>query len=300
VQQVTEARVLAAVDARKPCILQHAATVTPNLLLAWLREDLGVPDAEALRPHRRAAKQRARQLLEMQVGGRGPSPCDATLNSAWIMTQRGCPPHLQGQLPGGAPGHAGAGDLPLDVLPAVLRRLDHDSLFCALQACKAWHAAGCGLEAGALWEEQYIQRGWLQWPQPQQLQQGATSADSQQQAGAPPPQSQHAQQGTGTAASDWRRRYREQYMRCCYECFQPTERHTLLAGSLRVRLCQPCSAGHASHRPHHRLMSATSAKQRCCLRDAGASSVSRRAVWACGDMLRCQAGCQQRWSAPQR
>lgn len=186
---------------------------------------------------------------------------------------------LQGQLPGGAPGPSTtAGDLPPDLLPAVLRWLDHDSLFCALQACKAWHAAGCSADAGDLWEEQFTQRGWLQRPQQQQQQVrtagGGPLAGPQQPGGAPPPQPQQA--ADGGCRVDWRRRYREHYSRCCYECFRPTERHTLLAGSLRVRLCQPCSSSHVSHRPHHRLMSATAAKQRCCLRDAGAPLSGRR------------------------
>lgn len=41
--------------------------VTPARILSWLREDLRLPDTAALRPHQRAVKQRALQLLDEQV-----------------------------------------------------------------------------------------------------------------------------------------------------------------------------------------------------------------------------------------
>jgi hypothetical protein len=59
--------VLDAVTARRADILQHAAIVTPALLLGWLKEDLGLADDATLKPHKRAAKRRALELLEERV-----------------------------------------------------------------------------------------------------------------------------------------------------------------------------------------------------------------------------------------
>ena len=168
---------------------------------------------------------------------------------------------MQGQLPDAGVGPAGAPDLPPDCLPAVFRHLDHDTLFCALQACKAWRAVGSAADAQGLWEQQCKLRGWGQ-PGGAGAAAGAAQQQQQQQQ-----QQQGQQQQPGI---DWRNWYRQQYQRSCFDCFQPTERHTLGAGTLRVRLCRACSAAYVTPRPHHRLLSASAAKRKCCLRDAGA------------------------------
>ncbi|EFN51967.1 hypothetical protein CHLNCDRAFT_139459 [Chlorella variabilis] len=235
-EQVTEAEALAAVEARRQSILQHAATVTPALLLAWLTEDLGMPHA-AVKVHRSAVTRRALEVLEEQ-----------------------------GQLPDAGVGPAGAPDLPPDCLPAVFRHLDHDTLFCALQACKAWRAVGSAADAQGLWEQQCKLRGWGQ-PGGAGAAAGAAQQQQQQQQ-----QQQGQQQQPGI---DWRNWYRQQYQRSCFDCFQPTERHTLGAGTLRVRLCRACSAAYVTPRPHHRLLSASAAKRKCCLRDADLAPLPR-------------------------
>ena len=154
-----------------------------------------------------------------------------------------------------AHGPATAADLPAEVLPGVLALLDHDSLFCALQVCRAWRAAAAAPE---LWERLCAARGWAEASE-QQQEQHAQQQQAQQQA-----QQQEA------APANWRQRYRQRYAAACFDCFRPTERHTLAVGSLRLRLCKPCSDGYDSPRPHHRLLAASTAKRQCCLRDAGA------------------------------
>lgn len=64
---LSEDSVLAAVEARRQSILEHAATVSTGTLLDWLVADLGLASDAALRPHRRAIKRRAVELLEEQV-----------------------------------------------------------------------------------------------------------------------------------------------------------------------------------------------------------------------------------------
>lgn len=66
---ISEEAALAALEARRPSVLQHAATVSASTLLAWLQADLGLPDDAALRPHRTALKRRALQMLEEQASG---------------------------------------------------------------------------------------------------------------------------------------------------------------------------------------------------------------------------------------
>jgi hypothetical protein len=132
----------------------------------------------------------------------------------------------------------------------VFCQLDHDSLFCALQACKAWRSVG---SAEALWEQQCKLRGW---GQPAAATAAAGTSQQQQ------------QQGPFTC---WREWYRLQYQNACYECLQPTQRRTLLVGSLRLRLCQACSAAYIAPGigSFRRLLPASEAKRKCCLRDAG-------------------------------
>ena len=65
---VSEQAVQAAVEARRSSILQQSGTVSPRMLLGWLRDDLGLPDEAPLRPHRRLVKAAALRLLEQQVG----------------------------------------------------------------------------------------------------------------------------------------------------------------------------------------------------------------------------------------
>lgn len=69
---VTVDQVLAAVDACRAAILEHAATVSTSQVLELCRQQLGLPDVAPLRPHRQAAKERALQLLEAQVMREGP------------------------------------------------------------------------------------------------------------------------------------------------------------------------------------------------------------------------------------
>lgn len=64
---IDEDRVLAAVEARRQSILEHAATVSISTLLGWLAADLRLPSDAALRPHRRAIRRRGMQILEDQV-----------------------------------------------------------------------------------------------------------------------------------------------------------------------------------------------------------------------------------------
>ncbi|KAL4422855.1 hypothetical protein ABPG75_009052 [Micractinium tetrahymenae] len=67
---LSEAAVLAAVEARRADILHHAATVSTAMLLGWLRQDLGLhseASAAALHSLRAAIKQRALELLEEQA-----------------------------------------------------------------------------------------------------------------------------------------------------------------------------------------------------------------------------------------
>ena len=55
--------------------------------------------------------------------------------------------------------------LPVDLLAAaVFPLLDHESVLCALQACRTWRAAGTTCD---LWERLFCARGWLN-PQQQQ------------------------------------------------------------------------------------------------------------------------------------
>ena len=61
--QVPEQAVQAAVEARRSSILQHSSTVSPRMVLGWLRGDLGLPDEAPLRPHRRLVKAAALRLL---------------------------------------------------------------------------------------------------------------------------------------------------------------------------------------------------------------------------------------------
>lgn len=215
--------------------------------------------------------------------------------SALLLMRR---PPLQGQVPA-APPPAGLGDLPAELLPAVICWLDHDSLFCALQVSRAWSAA---VSQAGLWEHMCRARGWAApspagaaesghlmapppqrqqqqgqqgWPQQQrrQQQQGNQQERSrwQEQPSQQEPQQQQGnqQEEAHPAAPDWRQVYRQRYSAGCYDCFQPTSRHTLMAGSLRVRLCRSCSLGYESPRPVQRLVSATHAKRQCCLKDAG-------------------------------
>lgn len=202
---------------------------------------------------------------------------------------------MQGQVPG-VDQPAAASDLPAEILAAVFRWLDHDSLFCALSACKAWHAAGAAEDAGALWQPQCAARGWRQppaqtllpvaaaaaaggalagaadeqwaagmgqqWQQQQQpaaMQEGAAALQEQQ---LPGPQEQ-------PPPYNWKEHYRKQYCRVCFDCFQPTDRRTLAAGSLRIRLCRGCSLSYTTPRPQHRMLSSSRAKRDCCLNDKG-------------------------------
>lgn len=64
---VTLELVLAAVDACRAAILEHAATVSTAQVLELCRRHMGLPDPASLRPFRQAAKERALQLLEEQV-----------------------------------------------------------------------------------------------------------------------------------------------------------------------------------------------------------------------------------------
>lgn len=277
-EHLSETAVLRAVDARREDILHHAASVSTSMLLGWLRQDLGLQSgaaAAALRSHRVAIERRALELLEEQ-----------------------------GQVPA-APPPAGLGDLPAELLPAVICWLDHDSLFCALQVSRAWSAA---VSQAGLWEHMCRARGWAApspagaaesghlmapppqrqqqqgqqgWPQQQrrQQQQGNQQERSrwQEQPSQQEPQQQQGnqQEEAHPAAPDWRQVYRQRYSAGCYDCFQPTSRHTLMAGSLRVRLCRSCSLGYESPRPVQRLVSATHAKRQCCLKDADLAKLPR-------------------------
>ncbi|KAL4422854.1 hypothetical protein ABPG75_009051 [Micractinium tetrahymenae] len=146
---------------------------------------------------------------------------------------------MQGQVAAAQPA-ASLADLPPELLLAVLRWLDHDSLFYSVQQ-----------------GQQEPRR------QPQQQQ------EQQQQQQAQPTHQQQPEHVTASpAATDWRQVYRQHYSAGCYDCFQPTARCTLLAGSLRMRLCRSCSLGYESPRPGQRLMSGTHAKRQCCLKDA--------------------------------
>lgn len=140
------------------------------------------------------------------------------------------------------------------MLVNVFKQLDHDSLFCALQCCRAWCAAGA---EPAVWERQYARRDRPHPPLPQ-----APVQQQVQQDGAVPQLPQQAPPGP-------RERYRQRYSRSCFDCFTPTGRQTLQAGSLRVRLCHECSEAYHSPRPHHRLVAASTAKRQYCLRDEG-------------------------------
>lgn len=153
-----------------------------------------------------------------------------------------------------------AADLPVEILLGVLRHLDHDSLFCALQACRAWAAAGSAAGAQELWEEQCKRLGWAApGGHPDQQLQQAQHLEAPQEDPQPP----------AAAGIDWRERYQQQYCRCCYDCFRPTERRTLAVGALRLRLCHACSDSYANPRPCHRLVAAAAAKRQYCLKDAG-------------------------------
>ncbi|KAI3430552.1 hypothetical protein D9Q98_005145 [Chlorella vulgaris] len=151
--------------------------------------------------------------------------------------------------------------LPADVLPAVLRHLSHDALFCALQLCKMWHAAGSAAGPAALWEEHYHQRGWQQHHQQQHDGSGQLEAAHTGQQQLQP--------------TDWRERYRQQYSLACYQCFQPTQRHTLAVGSLRLRLCRDCSSAAASPQDHHRLLSEAASKTFYCLKQTDLDPLPR-------------------------
>ena len=196
--------------------------------------------------------------------------------------------HLQGQLPASS-ARSTVADLPPDLLPAIFRRLDHDSLFCALQVCRAWRAAGADSRTpGGLWEQQYAARGWQ--PAALRQRQRRPQQQAQQHLAALPAAAPAGQQGQGQTPQpqpqlpppqllDWREHYRRRYYECCYDCFKPTNRHTLLAGSLRLRLCLSCSSGYDSPRPHHRLLTGTEAKRQCCLKDAGEASCGEALGW---------------------
>lgn len=175
-------------------------------------------------------------------------------------------------MPGAAAPPSGA-DLPLEVVTAVFRQLDHDSLFCALQACTAWRAAGDAPGADEqLWQHLCRRMGTAGPGQPQlQMQQPGQGQPQPQQHGQGQPQPQQPGQQPeqlGQQQQTWRQRYRQQYGRCCYDCLRPTQRHTLAAGSLRVLLCHTCSDSHASPQPWHRLVASAAAKRRYCLRDS--------------------------------
>jgi hypothetical protein len=155
--------------------------------------------------------------------------------------------------------------LPADVLLCVLRHLDHDALFGAFQVCKAWRALAAAPGADELWARQWRLRGWGP-PHRSVAEAGAGPALEAVQPG-----QRHRKQQQQV---DWAAAYRRQYQRCCYDCFRPTDRRTLSAGTLRVRLCQPCSLSYVSPQPHHRLLAATEAKRRCCIRDQGERAAS--------------------------
>ena len=79
---VTVDQVLAAVDACRAAILEHAATVSTSQVLELCRQQLGLPDLAPLRPYRQAAKERALQLMEAQV--RRGDPCVHSHLVAWL------------------------------------------------------------------------------------------------------------------------------------------------------------------------------------------------------------------------
>lgn len=300
---LSEAAVLAAVEARRADVLHHAATVSTSMLLGWLRQDLSLhseAEVAALRTHRAAARRRALELLEEQVTRADPCTAVHILPDRASPTHQmhailGCEQlswhlllHFQGQVPV-APPPAGLGDLPPELLPAVFFWLEHDSLFCALQVSRSWRSAGAQPE---LWEQLCRARGWgpparAGAPQAGQpaVPQPLLPPQQDQRPGLDPEQSPeqqlcqqqphlqlgHQQEEAPPLATHWRLVYRQRYAAVCYDCFQPTARHTLMAGSLRVRLCRGCSQGYESPRPAQRLMSATHAKRQCCLRDAGRS-----------------------------
>lgn len=289
---VTLEQVLGAVDAARAAILERAATVSTAQVLELCRQQLGLADAAPLRPFRQAAKERALQLLEEQVRREAPEsrqgwaagdalarlrrcvmetmlPCLLLDLPLCTCCRCGCcvpatkPLYvplaaLQGQRPAGA-SPPSAADLPLAVLVEILKQLDHDSLFCALQCCRAWRAAGT---EPALWQQQCAQR---EQSMPQQAQEPQQAQQAQEVPAAPPALEQPAQPPGG----GWQERYRQHYSSSCYDCFRPTERRTLQAGSLRLRLCHDCSAAYDSPRPHHRLVAASTAKRQYCLREEG-------------------------------
>ncbi len=194
---------------------------------------------------------------------------------------------LQGEVPA-ASAPVGLGDMPAELLPAVLCWLDHDSLFCALQVSRAWRTAAAQPD---LWEHACQARGWAPRGRAEAAEPGQPATqqnqhqrqqdlqDRPQQQGQlqeqqwqrQQPQQPQRDQQEAAPAPDWQQVYRQHYAAGCYDCFQPTTRHTLKAGSLRVRLCRSCSLGYESPRPLQRLVSATHAKRQCCLKDAGGS-----------------------------
>lgn len=82
---ITEAQALAALEARRLSVLEHAATVSTAAILGWLQDDLGLPDIQALRLHRQALKRRALQMLEDQVGARMGAAAGTSLSRGWRM-----------------------------------------------------------------------------------------------------------------------------------------------------------------------------------------------------------------------
>ena len=170
---------------------------------------------------------------------------------------------------------ADASDLPAELLPAVFKWLDHDSLFSALQVSRAWRAACAPPATGDLWERQCSAHGWASdapAAAPGQQQQQQQQQQQVQQQHEPPPSS----------VIDFQALYRQRYAAACYDCFAPTQRHTLPMGTLRLRLCRACSSGYVGPRAEQRLMAAAAAKRKCCLKEEGAmgAAVELGKAWA--------------------
>lgn len=167
--------------------------------------------------------------------------------------------------------------LPEEVLVAIFKRLDHDTLALVPRVCKSWHQAA---RDDLLWRHHYLARGM----QPLQAPGSGAAAPAQStstltysnpvmepagSSGEAPSHDAAELASPAVAAIEpaapeggWLQAYKQAYSAVCYECFRPTQRFAAQAAPLRLRLCHDCWQGFTGSTAQQRLVTTTEAKYR--------------------------------------